>query len=97
MTGYQETLTDPSYAGQMITFTFPHIGNVGANPADTEAATHRGAWPGGAGGCDGAIQLARHPEVLTRGCGRRSVPGLAGVDTRALTMRIRDGGRRMAC
>ncbi|MBV8590327.1 MAG: carbamoyl phosphate synthase small subunit, partial [Acetobacteraceae bacterium] len=39
MTGYQETLTDPSYAGQIITFTFPHIGNVGANPADIEATT----------------------------------------------------------
>src|SRR3954453_2582846 len=39
MTGYQETLTDPSYAGQIITFTFPHIGNVGANQEDTEAAT----------------------------------------------------------
>ena len=39
MTGYQETLTDPSYAGQIITFTFPHIGNVGANPEDVEATT----------------------------------------------------------
>src|SRR5215210_9505089 len=39
MTGYQETLTDPSYAGQLITFTFPHIGNVGANAEDLEATT----------------------------------------------------------
>ena len=39
MTGYQETLTDPSYAGQIITFTFPHIGNVGTNPEDLEATT----------------------------------------------------------
>ena len=39
MTGYQETLTDPSYAGQIITFTFPHIGNVGANAEDMEAAS----------------------------------------------------------
>ena len=39
MTGYQEIMTDPSYAGQIITFTFPHIGNVGANPEDNEAAT----------------------------------------------------------
>ena len=39
MTGYQETLTDPSYAGQIITFTFPHIGNVGTNAEDIEAAT----------------------------------------------------------
>ena len=39
MTGYQEILTDPSYAGQIITFTFPHIGNVGANPEDIETLT----------------------------------------------------------
>ena len=38
MTGYQEIMTDPSYAGQVVTFTFPHIGNVGANPEDDEAA-----------------------------------------------------------
>ena len=46
MTGYQETLTDPSFAGQIITFTFPHIGNVGANNADIEATTivARGWW-----------------------------------------------------
>ena len=39
MTGYQEVMTDPSYAGQIVTFTFPHIGNVGANAEDVEAAT----------------------------------------------------------
>src|SRR3954466_7457525 len=39
MTGYQEVMTDPSYAGQIITFTFPHVGNVGANPEDLEATT----------------------------------------------------------
>ncbi|MEO1137421.1 MAG: carbamoyl-phosphate synthase domain-containing protein, partial [Pseudomonadota bacterium] len=39
MTGYQEILTDPSYAGQLITFTFPHIGNVGVNPEDVENAS----------------------------------------------------------
>src|SRR3546814_16408952 len=40
MTGYQEILTDPSYAGQIVTFTFPHIGNVGANPEDMERGVH---------------------------------------------------------
>ena len=40
MTGYQEILTDPSYAGQVVTFTFPHIGNVGANPEDMERGVH---------------------------------------------------------
>ena len=45
MTGYQEILTDPSYAGQIITFTFPHIGNVGANPEDIETHDAGGARP----------------------------------------------------
>jgi carbamoyl-phosphate synthase small subunit len=91
MTGYQETLTDPSYAGQVIVFTFPHIGNVGANIQDTEAATvaARGLvvkqdvtapsnWRA-LSGLDGWLRS-------------QGVTGLAGVDTRALTMRIRDGG-----
>ncbi len=91
MTGYQETLTDPSYAGQIITFTFPHIGNVGANGQDIEAAsiaarglivkqdlTEPSNWRALAG-LDGWL----------RG---QAIPGVAGIDTRALTIRIRDGG-----
>ncbi len=91
MTGYQETLTDPSYAGQIITFTFPHIGNVGTNPEDLEAAgiaarglvvkqdiTEPANW-----------RATQHLDAWLRGHG---VVGLAGVDTRALTIRIRDGG-----
>ena len=91
MTGYQETLTDPSYAGQVIVFTFPHIGNVGANAQDIEATTiaARGLvikqdvtepsnW--------------RATETLNTWLRRQNVPGIAGVDTRALTARIRDSG-----
>ncbi len=91
LTGYQETLTDPSYAGQVITFTFPHIGNIGANAEDIEATnvfarglvvkqdiTEPSNWRATQGLSD---WLARH-----------GVAGLSGVDTRALTMRIRDGG-----
>jgi carbamoyl-phosphate synthase small subunit len=91
MTGYQETLTDPSYAGQIITFTFPHIGIVGANPEDIEAGTiaARGAvvkqditepsnW--------------RAAQPLDAWMRAQGVVGIAGVDTRALTLRIRDGG-----
>jgi carbamoyl-phosphate synthase small subunit len=91
MTGYQETLTDPSYAGQIITFTFPHIGNVGANPEDMEATspvalglvvkqdvTEPANW-----------RATRHLDDWLRS---HDVPGLAGVDTRALTIAIRDGG-----
>ncbi|NHO31675.1 glutamine-hydrolyzing carbamoyl-phosphate synthase small subunit [Acetobacter fallax] len=95
MTGYQETLTDPSFAGQIITFTFPHIGNVGANPEDDEASrvsarglvvkqdlTEPANW--------------RAAESLDAWLKERGVPGICGVDTRALTLRIRDQGPQTA-
>ncbi len=91
MTGYQEVMTDPSYAAQIIAFTFPHIGNVGVNPEDIEATnphavgcivredvTAPSNWRS-AGGFDAWMKLN----------GRI---GLAGVDTRALTRRIRELG-----
>ncbi|MGH7068124.1 MAG: glutamine-hydrolyzing carbamoyl-phosphate synthase small subunit [Acetobacteraceae bacterium] len=91
MSGYQETLTDPSYAGQIITFTFPHIGNVGANPEDVESTnpsarglivrqdlTEPSNW------------RARLP--LEEWLRVHAVPGISGLDTRALTIRIRDHG-----
>ncbi|MDE2582573.1 MAG: glutamine-hydrolyzing carbamoyl-phosphate synthase small subunit [Rhodospirillales bacterium] len=91
MTGYQETLTDPSFAGQIITFTFPHIGNVGANAEDQEAATvaARGLV---------VKQDVTEPsnwraaQPLDAWLRARGIAGIAGVDTRALTVRIRDGG-----
>ncbi|MBY8827656.1 glutamine-hydrolyzing carbamoyl-phosphate synthase small subunit [Hephaestia mangrovi] len=91
MTGYQEIMTDPSFAGQIITFTFPHIGNVGTNAEDFEAdAPH-------------ALGMIVREDV-TEPSNFRSVErldawmkahariGLAGIDTRALTRRIRMGG-----
>ena len=91
MTGYQETLTDPSYAAQIITFTFPHIGNVGANPEDMEAAS-----PAALGLVvkqdvtePANYRATRHLDDWLKS---HDVPGLAGVDTRALTTLIRDGG-----
>lgn len=91
MTGYQEILTDPSYAGQVVTFTFPHIGNVGANPEDMERGVH---------GALGAItrELPTQPsnfrsvQTLPEWMIEQGVIGLAGIDTRALTRRIRDAG-----
>jgi len=91
MTGYQEILTDPSYAGQIVTFTFPHIGNVGANPEDMERGVH---------GALGAItrELPTQPsnfrsvQTLPEWMVEQGVIGLAGIDTRALTRRIRDAG-----
>ena len=91
MTGYQETLTDPSYAGQIITFTFPHIGNVGTNPEDLEATTPvaRGLVVKQDLTEPANYRSTRHLDAWLKS---HDVPGIAGIDTRALTLRIRDGG-----
>ena len=91
MTGYQEILTDPSYAGQIITFTFPHIGNVGINNQDFETdipaalglvvrqpVTSPASW--------------RATDDLDSWLKKHNLPGISGIDTRALTRRIRDLG-----
>jgi carbamoyl-phosphate synthase small subunit len=91
MTGYQETLTDPSYAGQIITFTFPHIGNVGANEEDIEAVNI--AASGLVVKEDiSAPSNYRATSSLDVWLKRQGIPGIAGVDTRALTLGIRDSG-----
>ena len=91
MTGYQEIMTDPSFAGQMITFTFPHIGNVGANPDDVEADD-----PHALGMIVREVPTEpsnfRSVERLDGWMKRHARIGLAGVDTRALTRRIRGSG-----
>jgi carbamoyl-phosphate synthase small subunit len=95
MTGYQEILTDPSYAGQIITFTFPHIGNVGVNDEDVETVNMAAN-----SGVRGAIlhtaitdpsnwRAARHFDAWLKA---RGIVGLAGIDTRALTALIRQKG-----
>ncbi len=91
MTGYQEAMTDPSYAGQIITFTTPHIGNTGANPEDVESSN-----PHALGCIVAAIpsEAANWRADRTFDAWLKSWDriGLAGVDTRALTRRIRDLG-----
>jgi carbamoyl-phosphate synthase small subunit len=95
LTGYQEILTDPSYAGQIVTFTFPHIGNVGANGEDIEDLV-----PAARAGAVGAIFRAdvtspsnyRAAGHLDEWLKRRGVIAMAGLDTRALTVLIRDRG-----
>ncbi len=95
MTGYQEILTDPSYAGQIVTFTFPHIGNVGVNEDDTE--TVNAAASSGVRGVvlHAAItepsnwRASRHFDAWLKA---RNIVGICGVDTRALTALIRDNG-----
>ncbi|HLY05750.1 MAG TPA: glutamine-hydrolyzing carbamoyl-phosphate synthase small subunit [Rhizomicrobium sp.] len=91
MTGYEEILTDPSYAGQIVAFTFPHIGIVGTNSEDIESLTPAVR----------AIVVradAEHPSnwraltALDLWLKSHNIPGIAGIDTRALTARIRDHG-----
>jgi len=90
-TGYQEVLTDPSYAGQIITFTFPHIGNVGANREDVETIT-----PAARGLVLRTATTApanyRATQSLESWLKRNGLIGISGVDTRRLTRRIRDLG-----
>ena len=91
MTGYQEIMTDPSYARQIITFTFPHIGNVGANPEDIERSARAAI------GCitrepPTAPSNFRSVQTLPEWMAEQGLIGLAGIDTRALTRRIRDAG-----
>ncbi|HVB89691.1 MAG TPA: carbamoyl-phosphate synthase domain-containing protein, partial [Beijerinckiaceae bacterium] len=95
MTGYEEILTDPSYAGQIVTFTFPHIGNVGVNEEDVETVDLAAS--------SAARGVVLHSPITgpanwraTRGLDAwlkaRGVIGICGVDTRALTARIRQQG-----
>ena len=91
MTGYQEVMTDPSYASQVITFTFPHIGNVGTNPEDVEADTAHAL------GCVVREDVTnpsnfRSSQHFVEWMAANGRIGLAGVDTRALTRRIREAG-----
>src|ERR1700735_446863 len=95
MTGYEEILTDASYAGQIITFTFPHIGNVGANDEDIETV-NLAATPGARGVIlhsritgPSNYRSRRHLDQWLKA---RGIIGLAGIDTRALTSLIRTTG-----
>ena len=91
LSGYQEIVTDPSYAGQIITFTYPHIGNYGVNETDDESRRPF---------CAGVVvrDLARRASnwrataSLEDLLERHGVPGIAGVDTRRLTRHLRDHG-----
>jgi carbamoyl-phosphate synthase small subunit len=95
MTGYEEILTDPSYAGQIITFTFPHVGNVGTNEEDIESVNMAARL--------GACGVILHSSITSPSNYRatrhlndwlkaRGIIGLAGIDTRALTALIREKG-----
>ncbi len=91
LSGYQEVLTDPSYAGQVVTFTYPHIGNYGVNPVDAESRKPF---------CRGVVvrDLARRPsnwrsaEDLDSYLRRQGIAGITGIDTRRLTRHVREAG-----
>ena len=91
MTGYQEIITDPSYAGQIITFTFPHVGNVGTNVEDVETTTPaaRGVVLRMDPTDPSNFRAMQHLDTWLKSY---DLPGIAGVDTRQLTRRIRDAG-----
>jgi carbamoyl-phosphate synthase small subunit len=95
MTGYEEILTDPSYAGQIVTFTFPHVGNVGANEEDIETVDMdasdraRGVVVAADVTEPSNYRATRHFDAWLK---MRGIIGLSGVDTRALTAHIRDRG-----
>lgn len=96
MTGYQEILSDPSYAGQIITFTFPHIGNVGANDADIEFSK---IWARGMVTRTKPTLPSnfRSETTLDDWCIKNNIAGIYGVDTRALTRHIREHGAQNCC
>jgi len=95
LTGYEEILTDPSYASQIVTFTFPHIGNIGVNDEDIEDLN-----PAARAGAVGAVFKAdvtnpssyRAADHLDRWLKRRGIIAISGIDTRALTVLIREKG-----
>ncbi|MBI5575664.1 MAG: glutamine-hydrolyzing carbamoyl-phosphate synthase small subunit [Deltaproteobacteria bacterium] len=94
MAGYQEVLTDPSYRGQIVTMTYPEIGNTGINPEDVESTRPwvegfivREAWR--------LPSNWRHVETLDGYLRRYHICGISGIDTRALTRLLRDGGSQM--
>ena len=96
MTGYQEVFTDPSYAQQLIVFTYPHIGNTGINPGDMESETMHAA----------GIIIGQKPTIASNWRSNQTLedylasqnkPAIYGVDTRALTAHIREHGSMGAC
>jgi len=96
MTGYQEILTDPSYARQIVTLTYPHIGNTGTNPEDMESS---GVFAAGLVIRDLALLHSnfRATESLPEFMRRNKIVGIAGVDTRRLTRLLREKGALNGC
>ena len=96
MTGYQEILTDPSYCRQIVTLTYPHIGNVGINPEDSESNK---VFAAGLVIRDLAVRASnfRMSQDLSGYLQQQNIPAIAGIDTRKLTRILRDKGAQSGC
>jgi len=96
MTGYQEILTDPSYAGQIVTLTYPHIGNTGVNPEDVESSR---VYAAGlvVRDCPARVSNFRATQSLPEYLAEQGIVAIAGIDTRKLTRILRDKGAQGAC
>ena len=96
MTGYQEILTDPSYCRQIVTLTYPHIGNVGVNPEDAES---RKVFAAGLVIRDLPLRASnfRMTQDLPAYLQEQNIPAIAGIDTRKLTRILRDKGAQNGC
>ena len=96
MTGYQEILTDPSYAGQIVTLTYPHIGNTGVNTEDVESTRIHAAGLI-VRDCPAQVSNFRATQSLPDYLAAQGVVAIAGIDTRKLTRILREGGAQGAC
>ncbi len=99
MTGYQEILTDPSYARQLVTLTYPHIGNTGTNSEDTESGNGHKVWADGLIIRDATMATSnfRNSESLSDYLQRNETVAIAEIDTRQLTRLLRDKGAQNGC
>lgn len=99
MTGYQEILTDPSYARQLVTLTYPHIGNTGTNAEDTESGNGHKVWADGLIIRDATMATSnfRNSESLSDYLQRNETVAIAEIDTRQLTRLLRDKGAQNGC
>jgi len=96
MTGYQEILTDPSYSGQIVTLTYPHIGNTGVNAEDVEANR---VYAAGlvVRDCPARVSNFRSTQSLPEYLSEQGIVAISGVDTRKLTRILREKGAQGAC
>ena len=97
LTGYQEILTDPSYCRQIVTLTYPHIGNYGVNDEDVEATQGPRRRPDHQGPAGAGVELPQHARRCREYLRREGTVAIAGIDTRRLTRMLRTKGAQNGC